>query len=424
MTSLALPAPRRSALAARLSLLLLLPMFLQSFHYVVDVPALYMLSKAWPLLTMPLALLGLMQRLPYAVPLMALLAYTATVTPVMTLLYFGQDYPSALTGVLKILPFTYYFSLGWLLHRLRPEPEDLEWAFTLLGALTLLLLALLWIVVPAGAYWDGSTGAEVSKLFLREAERGYRITLPMVFGIIFIFLQARAALRRGPLLRLLLPLGAVALLVIAFKQRVVIGGILALLIFILAAEGGLRRRLLLAGGLALAGVAVLLLAAGVLPLELDQLGGSLTARQFTTTLALDFLAQNPLRWIFGAGALTRASSISFQEWFAAPNFYLVDIGWLGVVFEYGLVGGGMILAVYLGTLLLGQRTPSAPNGALTPALRDYACFLLLTSPILSVVWAPGEVCSLLAIFVYLRSRLGQAPDRGGTRIYRSGEGWR
>jgi hypothetical protein len=53
---------------------------------------------------------------------------------------------------------------------------------------------------------------------------------------------------------------------------------------------------------------------------------------------------------------------------------------------------------------LAGRTPVAPGEGLVPALGDHARFLLLSSPVLSVVWAPGEVCSLLAIFIYLRER--------------------
>ena len=395
-------ARRDTSLARLLPLLLAAPLFLQSFHYIVDVYPLYLLSKGWPLLTLPLALLGLAEEPRHRPLLLAVIAYVLLVPPVMTMVHFHQSYTSAATGMVKVLPFTCYFSVLWLLRRLRPSAADLHRCFFWLGAANLGLLALLWVVVPESAYRSGAIGEEVSKLFLWDPERGNRITLPLVFGLIFIFLQARHALRGGGWWRMVLALGAVALLVLTYKQRTVIGCIVMLLGYLVMAEATPRARLLLGW---LAGVA---LAAGLawvlldgLPFNADGLGGSLSARELTISLALNFLAENPLRWVFGAGALTRASDITFPEYFNHPNFYLVDIGWLGIIFEYGLIGAGLLLAVYVVALRAGGQTPHAPDAPLVPALCDYARFLLLSSPVLSVVWAPGEVCSLLAVFTYL-----------------------
>lgn len=385
-----------------LALLLAAPLFLQSFHYVIDVYPLYLLSKGWPLLTLPLALLGAVEEPRLRPLLLATLAYVLLLPPLMTMLNFAQSYASAVTGVVKVLPFTYYFSAGWLLRRLRPSAAELQRCFAWLGALNLGLLALLWLVVPDSAYRSGAIGEEVSKLFLWDPERGNRITLPLVFGLIFIFLQARQALRGGGWWRLSLSLAAVALLVLVYKQRTVIGCVVVLLGWAVFAEASPRGRLLLGWLATVAAAAGLGLTAlnGWTP-DTGALGGSLTARQLTIEIALRFLADNPLRWLLGAGALTRASDISFAEYFQHANFYLVDIGWLGVLFEYGVIGSGLLLAVYLAALRLGGRVPHPAGAPLVPALTDYCRFLLLSSPILSVVWAPGEVCSILAVFVYL-----------------------
>ena len=395
-------APGATSFGRLLPLLLAAPLFLQSFHYIVDVPPLYLLSKAWPLLTLPLALLGMLEEPRHRPLLLATIAYVLLVPPVTTMLNFQQSYLSAATGMVKVLPFTCYFSVLWLLRRLRPTAAELHRCFSWLGAANLGLLALLWVVMPDSAYKSGAIGEDISKLFLWDPERGNRITLPLVFGLIFIFLQARHALRGGGWWRLGLALGAVALLVLTYKQRTVIGCIVLLLGWLVMAEVSPRQRLLLAwlaGVALLAGLALFLL--NQVPFSAEGLGGSLSARQLTISLALDFLAENPMRWVFGAGALTRASDITFPEFVNHPNFYLVDIGWLGIVFEYGAVGAALLLAVYVTTLRAGGRTPHAPGAPLVPALCDYARFLLLSSPILSVVWAPGEVCSLLAVFTYL-----------------------
>ncbi len=407
-----LAARRQTSLARLLPLLLVAPLFLQSFHYVIDVYPLYLLSKGWPLLTLPLAVLGMVEEPRHRPLLLAVLAYVLLVPPVMTMVHFNQTYLSAATGMVKVLPFTCYFSVLWLLRRLRPTAAELHRCFSWLGAVNLGLLALLWVVMPDSAYKSGAIGEEVSKLFLWDPERGNRVTLPLVFGLIFIFLQARHAMRGGGWWRMVLAGAAVALLVLTYKQRTVIGCIVLLLGWLVMAEARHAQRLVLGylAGVALAAGLVLVLLNG-LPFNADGLGGSLSARERTISLALDFLADNPLRWVFGAGALTRASDITFADYFNHANFYLVDIGWLGIIFEYGVVGAALLLAVYVTALRAAGRTPHAADAPLVPALGDYARFLLLSSPILSVVWAPGEVCSLLAILTYLHHRAPPADAR-------------
>ncbi len=399
------PAAKHDSFITTLVLLALLPLFMETFYYIVDVPPLYVMSKTWPILTLPLTLLGLRDNPPHTVPMILLIGYCLVVPPMMTMLHFGQSYLPALTGTVKTLPLVYYFSLCWLLRHLHPRPEELDSAFRILGLASLGLLCLLWVLMPTTAYHSGAPGEEISKLFLWDPERGYRITIPLGFAIIFIFLETRTALRRGRMLRLALPIGGVALLVIANKERMPIASTLAVLLYILFAESGPRYRVLMVcGGLLLCSTAAALLATGVLPLAADMFGGSLSVRQVTTSLAVGFLGPYPLNWIFGVGALTRASDFGFDRWFNDPQFYLADIGWLGVVFEYGIVGAVMLLSLYVGVLRSSRRTPDSSRGNLVAALGDYVLYMLITSPILPVVFAPGEVCSILAILVYLQSR--------------------
>jgi hypothetical protein len=400
-------ATRFGTLAA---LVLLLPMYLQSFHYVADVYPLYVLSKAWPLLTLPLALLGLVQRPRYGGLLVAVLAYTVLVAPLFGMAYFSQGYPSAVTATLKVLPFTYYFSILWLLGWLRPRPEDLAHAFTLLGGFSLVLLAVLWLVMPDEAYRSNAPGEVASLLFIWDPERGNRIVLPLIFGILFLFLQARLAMRRGEYLRLVVVALSLVLLLVAYKQRTVILCVMAVLGWILFSEARFVLRVVLAYGGVVAGSALaLVLATRDSVFSLASLGGSLSARELTLELAFDFLNQNPLGWLLGLGALTRASEISFQEFFNHANFYLADLGWFGIVFEYGLLGAVLILAIYLAALREGLRTPAGPRDALVPALTDGLRYMLLASPVLSAIWAPGEVCAILAIFVYLQRHAADPP---------------
>lgn len=246
---------------------------MQSFHYIVDVYPLYLLSKAWPIVTLPLALLALRNPPAYTRSFIILLIYILVVPPALTMVYFSQSYASALTGTVKILPFFYYFSVSFVLDLLRPSRRDLELTFNILGAANLGLLAALWVFVPVEFYRSGAIGEEISKLFIWEQERGYRITLPLVFGFIFMFLQLRTAVRDRSLPRLFLPIAGLCLLFVAYKQRTVIGGIVAILGYGSFKECTPRLRLALLGG----GLVVASTAAFTLPLQ-DFLSNPATLR--------------------------------------------------------------------------------------------------------------------------------------------------
>jgi hypothetical protein len=325
-----------------LALLLTLPFFGQSFHYVVDLPPTYYLSKAWPIVTLPLAIYALVTvRLPWAWLYGALIAYVLGLTPLLSMIYLGNGLIDALSTTAKSLPFLYYFAAAGLLALLQPSQDQVRRAIVGLGIGTFLLMGFLWLVVPAGFY---RIDAAQSKLFLYETERGYRIFMPMFFGILTIFYLARRLMMRRDLLAGLGVLIGFALLVLIFKQRTVILAV-ALTIGWIAfrCSRGWVRALLLAGGVTVA-IAVGILILGPMLARLEAaLGASLSIRQASIGLAADYIQGHPLVLMFGAGSITRLSQNTLSTLLGYAHFYLADIGWLGIVFEYGLTGAALIV---------------------------------------------------------------------------------
>ena len=384
-----------------LALLVALPMFGQSFHYMIDLPPLYLLSKGWPILTAPLALFALVRlSLPLQVLYGVLLAYVLGLTPLMSMIYFGTGLVDALATTAKSLPFLYYFAALGLLLLLRPRPETVVRAVLWLGAATFILMAVLWVVIPADFY---KTDPAESKLFLFEAERGYRIFMPMFFGTIFLFYLTRRAFARQEIATILLLLVCFALMVLIYKQRTVILAVLLTVgLIALAASSGWRRGLLLlfgtAGGLVAAG----LIYAHFLERIEAALGASLTIRQLSITIATDYVLSNPLVMWFGAGSVTRISDNNLQTILGNAHFYLADIGWLGIIFEYGLVGASLILAVYVASLRCIRRIGTGTHySMMTAALGDHIVLMLITSLVYSLVFTPGEMATALALATYL-----------------------
>jgi len=393
-----------------LALLAILPLFGQSFHYLVDIPPLYALSKSWPVLTIPLAAYALAQiELPYKSLCIALLAYLVAITPAVSMVQLGNGLTDALATTVKVWPFAYYFSLAALLTLLRPTLPQVRGTLIALGAGTFIVMLALWLVVPPGAY---ATDPLKSKLLMYDFERGYRIFMPMFFGVLFLFYLTRrfCAYREWWTIPLLLI--GLLLMVWIYKQRTVLGGVVLVAGFamITSARGWWR---ILAVGAALVGAVALGIAYGSMLADRvgQMLGASLSIRQNSIALALDFLEVTPMRWLLGVGAITRFSTVTLADILGSQQFYLADIGWIGVIFEYGVIGAVLIAAFYVAALRTARKSGTGGD-PMAQALGDYVLYALATSTVYSVVFTPGEVASVMALALYWRTATRpQSPSR-------------
>jgi hypothetical protein len=392
---------------AGLILVLVLPLFGQFFHYMVDAGPFYFLSKAWPFMTLPLALHGLMGgRTPPHVNYIACLAYVLGVTPVLSIYWLGNSVVDAIGTTIKVWPITYYFSLLSLLMLLRPSPAVLRRSFVILGIVSFAALWLLWIVVPTSRY---ATDPEISKLFLYETERGYRIYMPETFTMLLMFMVAHRAARHPRLWHAGFILFGFASLLIIYKQRLAIAAAAAVTVWILYRQlPRLWRSLgLIAAGFG--GIGAVVYAMRNADKVAQALGGSLSIRQTSMNLLWHYLADEPLRWVFGAGGATRFGTVTMADIVGRKDFYLADLGWAGVIFEYGAVGSLLLFGLYMTALRRYDRSPSGRSMApdvpedrdLYAALRDYALYLLLSTAVYSPVFTPGELASVTALILYL-----------------------
>jgi hypothetical protein len=222
---------------------------------------------------------------------------------------------------------------------------------------------------------------------------------------VLLFWMARRAARERSLLWALGCAFCLFTMLEVYKQRLVIA--LALLVLGLTALRALPPRLrvlaALAGlGAGLTGAFALLVfgsdTAG------EALGGSLSVRLRSATLAWDFIADDPLRWLFGVGSTTRFSSVRIEEILGFSFFFVTDLGWLGAVMEFGMLGAALILAAYALTALETRRLHQAHGDDFTGALADWALVLLLLTVVYPPVYTPGEVAGLAALVWYLRRK--------------------
>lgn len=389
-----------------MALLLLLPMFAQCFQYMTDIPPLYLLSKIWPFVTLPVAIwAGLSLRMPYKALHAGNLFWLLAVTPAMGILNLGNTFPDAMATTVKVWSFTYVFSAAGLMVLLRVQAESLTRVLIGMGAGTYILMALLWVAVPTSAYGGGDLD---TKLFMTDVERGYRIYMPMFFGMLLIFYLNRSMLSRFATWKFVAMGIAFILLLTIYKQRTAIAGA-GFAVAVGACLAQRRWRAAAFSALALLGaigVAAIFVRAQMSSELKEGLGNSLAVREVSVAQAWNYVSAEPLRWLFGVGGTTRLGDVTLGKLFNNPMFFLTDIGWLGVLFEYGTVGVILMVSVHLAGLKLAL-TWAHPDDPMSQALADYIVYLIATSFVYSVVFTPGELMTVMAIsFVLARARAG------------------
>jgi len=269
-------------------------------------------------------------------------------------------------------------------------------------------MVVLWLIVPASVYGGGDVA---TKLFFFDEDRGYHLYMPMFFGMLLVFFFNRSFWMRPRLWKILAIFVAFALQYVIYKERTAIAG--GVLVVVIASALSARRwrfpALAMLG--IVAGIAVFYLI-GRSENATDihsSLGGSLAIRQVSVATAWNYLSVEPVRWLFGVGATTRFGNITLAQLFGNRMFFLADIGWLGVAFEYGVIGALLMLLVHLAGLRAATKW-SCADDPLSYALADYVLYLIVVSAVYSVVFTPGELTTVLALSYYLaRVRTGHSP---------------
>jgi hypothetical protein len=379
-------------------LLAVLPLFGQTFHYISVLPPLWALSKAFPVVSLPLMFrLGSYVRFPMTRQVLLSFGWLALSPSVAAIFYFHESFFTAITAQVKLLPILYFFSFLALLLTLQPTLRELARCFIILGAVTTGVLILLWAVIPDS--WYNGSYVFGSEPFFSSDNRGHRIRMTMYFPIIMLFFCYRRAFFERSLRYLLGAAIAFAVTLLIVKTRAMIIGITGVVLIrsLLWVRPLTRILLLLCSPFAL----VSMFSAGYLASTFSTSADSgIAIRGITAAEAGQFLGNSPLRWFFGVGTLSPTSKESLTDYFH-HFFFLADIGWLGVVFEYGGLGALLFVLLELRGMAFYRRLRAHVEDDFLGALFDYLLYVLLISFVYPPTLTPGETATILAIFIYV-----------------------
>lgn len=393
-------APVRVGLVAMLCLVL--PLFGQTFHYIKVILPLWALSKAWPILTLPIALRlfagprpqGSRQVLLTFIWLLLIPSFISQAT-------FNQNVIAALPAQVKLLPILYFFSFLALLRWADPAPGELERALLVLAVVSFAILVVIWALAPQAAYVAHYDAGDAP--LLASDARGNRIRLPMFYGMLGLLHAFRRFTHTWNWRWLAVWAAGFGLMYALVRMRTYILGMAVMAAFTLFRQSSPKARL---GLVALIPFALLALFQTPMMASIfsTDKAYAFDVRYISTMKAIAFLGSDPVRWIFGTGTLSPVDPSAMMTYFN-HFFFLADITWMGVIFEFGLVGALLIMALPMRGVWMLQRLRRAEDTPLNGALQDYLLYSILVSEMFPMTMAPGEMTMIMAIAVWRLEKL-------------------
>ena len=373
----------------------------QIFYYIKDSMVLYALAKAVIPAFIALFTYFLVVRFFYtrkAYPFTGLIifffVYLISVSALASHFYFKQSLLYGVAAQVKLLPMLFFFYVYYLLETKKLNMESVSNYLIYWGLISLVVYVLINVLVNPAAVWT-----KESSIVVNDA-KGYRFRLPEPFILIALFYFFRKYFETYSLKSLILFTAFALYMIVFHKQRLLLLSASFVLYFVSLKNFKMHTRVLVTGLLSVLTIGVFLL----LDTYQNLLTGedtSYLARVHTITIAFDFLRHGLVQLLFGAGNLNLYNYVNFNTLYG-QNFWLSDIGWLGLTFEFGLIGSFML--AYLFYLILkaaGGLDERAP--LILFALRDYLIAMLIVSVIAPrIAYLSGISMSILAIFAYYK----------------------
>jgi len=323
-------------------------------------------------------------------------------------LEFGQPlHFGALAQLDMALAFAGLF-LYLALRRGRVTLAEIERVFLLLAWSSAVIYLVLGQVLDPRKYIDMHSFVSYS-----EIRGGYLFNFNVffiIFGTVYYFIKS---LHRVHPTNILAALFFLSYLVLIHKGRSILLALAVALVFMVLFLVGRKQRLrLLFWLLPIAALVILsvIFFGGNLVESYSRLfasaftvlGGaagndvSANARLLEIASAANYIEKNP---ITGSGELSHQWNGGFRG--ALGYFYPSDIGLVGVVFIYGVLGAALLHAPYLWILRYAQAVRFEPSHAFPFAIKIFSLFFFLNSLVTGITaFYPGIVFILLAILAF------------------------
>lgn len=313
--------------------------------------------------------------------------------------YFEQSFIVGFVSQIKLAAFSFYFLLLYVLIKYKVTFKELEEAFIILAVSSLLLFYFMNLFIDPHLFWNG----EFNNIIFpgKHSSDEIRYVFPIVFVHIGIFIYFRKYLVEKKYKFLIYVFAGVFYEIFFHEQRMEMAAlILTLILSYTWHKLSPKSAFFLSIIGIIIGLQLILWSFSEIKMYFIQ-DSSFAIR--LNTLSVVFLAfeNDVLGWIFGHGFLSPIGQKTYQDLYG-DNFWLADIGWIGVIYEFGIIGVLIFMYVYYLIFSLLNRLLSLQKLPLILAFRDYVLMSIIFSPLATLVlYRLGVFISMIAILSYL-----------------------
>lgn len=308
-------------------------------------------------------------------------------------IYFDQSLIVGMVGQIKLVPFLFYFLALWFFFNQKYAWSEIRKALVGVAWLSLAIYFFLEFFVDPERW----SGLEDGRFVIYDPIRGHRYNVPIFVLQIISFLYVWESIHDKKISKLTFPFLVLVYMVFFGQKRLEVAGMMAVFVLIGWRNVSSIWKVVLA--LCAVGMSAGYVAFSPAMSTLE-LASAFGLRWSTFSTIVSFLQEHPGAWLIGAGFLNPLGGTTFQDLYGI-NFWPADVGWVGVLFEFGLVGVVLFVAVYVQVLREARSVWSRQDDALVSALRDYVYKILITSVFIPTLpLHTGVVMTLLALLVY------------------------
>lgn len=374
----------------------------QIFYTTKDFPILFYSTRLlFPLLAITLtffwvcSMLINKEKIPYAFTLLFIFFFLVVMNGVVGIINFNQPFFYGVTAEFKLLSVFYFFLILYVFILTNATRQEITKSLIYLALFSFSVYYFFNFAFDPQQYYKPD-----SELIYFDYNKGYRYKFRTIFGVIAIFFFFRLYLKSRRLKHFLFVLFFISYIMFFSKGRF---ELLTILITMFLAAGEDRSLSSKALWLIVCFVCITMVLT-LVPhfsslLEADDNSGSIRLVSLATVFAS--FSSNPENLIFGFGYLNPLFKSDYNSVFG-ESFFVADIGWIGLIFEFGFLGASMFVYFYIILIKESGIKSMAAQPYIQVALKDFVIKTIMVSvltPSIPYLW--GIYASILAIFVYL-----------------------
>jgi len=379
-------------------LLFLLIIFYQVFYYIKDFSIIYYFSKIFaPVIVLFITLFFMIAYSKQikigrdGVLVLVAGSYLILVSALTAYFNYGQSLHIGVAWQIKVLPLFFFFSVNLMLQANWVNVGHFYRATTLLSVLALFSYLILYIAINPADYWHDD-----SYFFVNDS-KGFRFRFPDVPVLLGLFIFFWRWQLLGRLLDALVWGVFLGYFVFIHEQRFLLLCVIMLTSYRIFKNSGVLLKAIVIGVIPI--IVMLVFSLDIFISLLSGNDSSLLARLLTINNIFNTVSESPLGLMFGYGNLSPEFNGGFEALYGR-HFWLSDVGWLGLLYEYGLIGVFLIFYILYKIIRYSERLVILREPFLL-ALRDLGWIILLMSIIAPrVIYASGVSATIFAILAF------------------------